>query len=151
MTIYKRGSLKLMKKLTAVFMVFLTVISLTIIPAYAETRTVYGRITGRNEDGMYTIEQEIGENISAYADESVNILVGMSAIFTLELRDNTLYIIKAEQIPEKDMEVGYLSRAVIDTLSFDGGVLLLVYADECKEMMQNFFKNLREKKKMENY
>lgn len=26
-----------------------------------------------------------------------------------------------------------------------------VLADECKEMMQNFFKNLREKKKMENY
>ena len=142
MTIYKRGSLKLMKKLTAVFMVFLTVISLTIIPAYAETRTVYGRITGGNEDGMYTIEQEIGENISAYADESVNILVGMSAIFTLELRDNTLYIIKAEQIPEKDMEVGYLSRAVIDTLSFDGGVLLLVYADERKEIYINSWVNI---------
>ena len=26
-----------------------------------------------------------------------------------------------------------------------------VLADECKEMMQNFFRNLREKKKMENY
>ena len=123
-------------------MVFLTVISLTIIPAYAETRTVYGRITGGNKDRMYTIEQENGENISAYADESVNILVGMSAIFTLELRDNTLYIIKAEQIPEKDMEVGYLSRALIDTLSSDGGVLLFVYADECKEIHINSWVNI---------
>ena len=100
-----------MKKLTSIILTLTLLLSVIVVPVYADdnVQTVWGQITGWGKE-YYTITYENNQTIEALVgSDNLNIMVGMYAWFTIETRsDSEKYITSYETIPEYGEEVGYL-------------------------------------------
>ena len=106
-----------MKKLISVLLTFVLLLSVIIVPVYADNNVqkIYGQLTARNEDG-YIITDEGGKNYTNLSvADGVTLQFGVYAWFTIEtLTDEEgdyQCITGYEIIPEAGEEVGYLCSA----------------------------------------
>ena len=123
-----------MKKLISSLLTFVLLLSVIIVPAYADNNVqkIYGRLYSISSDSSkYTIQDETGKFIEASATEGLELSLGVYAWFTIETLtdENGEYqcITGYEILPEADEEVGYLC-----SVSYYSGSLS-IYTDKLNE------------------
>ena len=134
-----RGVLKLIKKLTSTILTLTLLLSVIVVPAYADNdvQTVFGETTGMFNDSYgskYIISTEAGSDIEAYAGDGVSLSLGLCALFTIETRtDGEKYITNYEIIPEYGYEIGYLAGVSKDSF-FDVVYKIRIFTDKKEDM-----------------